>query len=303
MSFYRDFNDKIAIEAWNGQDRSAYETIAVKRLSPTIGAEISGIDLSRDLSERQIAEIQRALDENLAIIFRDQPLTSEQHKAFARRFGTLHRHALAANTVIAGRSADPEILGWKTGADSRYTAGDAWHADVTCDPVPIAISLLRLTRLPPSGGGDTAFSNQYLAFESLSAPLKDFLSGLTAIHDGSQAWTAGYGAQPDPGKSYPQAEHPVVVRHPRTGQRFLYVNPAFTTRIVQLSRDESDAILTLLFRHVEKGLSFQTRVQWSENSLLLWDNWASQHHAVWDYFPEERWGERVSVLAKEPPRD
>ncbi len=302
MSFYRDFHDKPAIAAWNARPRPPFESITVRRLSPTLGAEVSGIDLSGDPSDRQIAEIRRALDENLAIIFRDQPLTSEQHKAFARRFGRLHRHVLASSAVIAGRSPDPEILGWKTGSDSRFTAGDAWHSDVTCDPIPITGSLLRVTRLPPSGGGDTAFANSYLAYDSLSDRLKEFLDGLTAIHDGSLAWTAGYGAKPEPGKSYPQAEHPVVARHPRTGLKFLYVNPSFTSHIVQLSRDESDAVLGLLFRHVEKNLAFQTRIAWSPNSLLFWDNWAAQHHAVWDYFPEDRWGERVSVVGESAPR-
>ncbi|MCR6629828.1 MAG: TauD/TfdA family dioxygenase [Magnetospirillum sp.] len=302
MSFYRDFYDKQAIEGWNALERRPFETITVKRLAPTIGAEITGVDLSKDIPDHQFEEIRRALDENLAVIFRDQTLTTEQHKAFARRFGTLHRHELASNAVVAGGSLDPEILGWKTGPQSRYTAGDAWHHDVSCDPQPIWGSLLRVTKLPPSGGGDTAFANMYLAYESLSDRFKSLLDGLTAIHDGGLAWTAGYGAQPDPGKSYPQSEHPVVARHPRTGRKFLYVNSAFTARIVQLGKDESDAVLNLLFRHVEKGLAFQTRIHWSPNSLLFWDNWATQHHAVWDYFPEERWGERASVVIGSAPQ-
>lgn len=302
MSFYRDFTDKQAIEVWNALPRKPYETISVRRLAPTLGAEIRGVDLSRDIPEFQFDEIRRALDENLAIVFRDQTLTTEEHKAFARRFGTLHRHLLASNTAVAGGSPDPEILGWKTGKDSRYTAGDAWHHDVSCDPEPIWGSLLHVTRLPEIGGGDTAFANMYLAYEALSDKWKALLEGLTAIHDGGLAWTAGYGAQPEAGKVYPQAEHPVVATHPRTGRKFLYVNSAFTARIVQLTKDESDAVLNFLFRHVEKSLAFQVRIHWEPNSLLFWDNWATQHHAVWDYFPYERWGERASVLIGQAPK-
>jgi taurine dioxygenase len=302
MSFYRDFNDKTAIEKWNSERRQPYETIEVKRLSPTVGAEISGIDLSKEVSDIQFAEIRRALDENLAVIFRDQKLLPEDQKRFGRRFGkSLHRHELAASRFHNDTPFDPEFLAWKTGKDSRFTPGDGWHPDVSCDPSPIAYSLLHVTKTPPLGG-DTAFANMYLAYEFLSDPIKRLLDGLTAIHDGSLAWTAGYGAKPDPGKTYPQSEHPVVATHPRTGRKFLYVNASFTSHIVQLTRRESDALLQFLFRHVESQLALQTRVHWQPNSLLVWDNWASQHHAVWDYYPEERWGDRVSVVTGEAPQ-
>ena len=301
MSFYRDFNDKIAIQGWNTSERQNYDTINVRRIGPAIGAEISGIDLSGEISDAQFAEIRRALDENLAVIFREQRLTREDQKRFARLFGgTLHRHELAASRAVAGGHHDPEFLSWHTGPNSRFTAGDAWHPDVSCDRSPIAYSFLRVNTLPPLGG-DTAFANMYLAYESLSDPIRELLVGLTAIHDGSQAWTAGYGAQPDPGKIYPQSEHPVVATHPRTGRKFLYVNSAFTSHIVQLTRNESTAILDLLYRHVERSLAFQARIHWEANSLLVWDNWASQHHAVWDYYPFERSGDRVSVVTGESP--
>ena len=302
MSFYRDFNDKLAIQAWNSARREPYRTIEVRQLSPTVGAEIGGVDLSKDLPDEQFTEIQRALDENLAIVFRDQDLSKDDHKRFARRFGkSLHRHELAATRFRHDGPFDPEFLSWKTDANSRFTAGDGWHPDVSCDPSPIRVSLLRVTKTP-SLGGDTAFANMYLAYEFLSDPIKQLLEGLTAIHDGSLAWTAGYGAKPDPGKTYPQSEHPVVVSHPRTGRKFLYVNASFTSHIVQLTRRESDALLQLLFRQIEGQLALQTRVPWRPNSLLVWDNWASQHHAVWDYYPEERWGERVSVVTGEIPQ-
>ena len=295
MSFYQDFNDKDAIEAWGKAARAPFETIEVRRLAPTLGAEIRGVDLSKDVPHAQFAEIQRAIRENLVIAFRGQNITSEQHKTFARRFGTLHRHVLAKSRAIAGGTDDPEILAWRTGAESRFTAGDAWHHDVSCDETPIWGSFLHVTKLPEGGGGDTAFANMVLAYESLSEPYKALLDKLTAIHDGSQAWTAGYGSKPEPGKVFPAAEHPVVPRHPHTGQKFLFVNEAFTSHIVQLTRSESASVLNHLYRHIEKQLAFQVRVHWEPGTVLFWDNWATQHHAVWDYFPQDRWGERVSV--------
>jgi len=295
MSFYRDFNDKTAIAAWNAAPRKPFETIEVKRLSPTVGAEISGVDLSGEISEPQFEEIRRALDENLAVIFRDQNLDRAAHKRLAKKFGgALHRHELAASRGFDA-APDAEVLAWRTGPESRFTAGDGWHADVSCDAEPIFVSLLHVTRTPPTGG-DTAFANAYLAYDALSEPFKAFLEGLTAIHDGAEGWSAGYGAKPADGKSYPISEHPVVITHPRTGRKLLYVNPSFTTKILQLTKTESDAVLGLLFRHIESQIAFQTRIRWTPNALLIWDNWATQHHAVWDYYPEARWGERVSVV-------
>lgn len=301
MSFYRDFTDKIAIEAWNRVERAAYHAIGVSRLAPALGAEISGIDLCDDLAPEQFAELRRALDENLVLILRGQRMEREDHKRLARRFGSLHRHELSASKTIAGAYPDPEFLSWKTGKESRFAAGDGWHSDVSCDPTPITYSFLRVTKMPPLGG-DTAFANMHLAYESLSDPMKAMLEGLTAIHDGANAWTAGYGSKPEPGKAFPVTEHPVIARHHRTGRKFLYVNPSFTTHIVQLTRDESDGLLAILYRHIERNLAFQARVHWSDGALVIWDNWAVQHHAIWDYYPAERWGDRVSVVSDQAPR-
>lgn len=296
MSFYRDLSDKPAIKAWNTANRAPYETFSLTRLSPTIGARIEGLDLGQELSAVQAAELRRALHENLVIAIPGQRITAEDHKRLGRHFGTLHHHLLGKSRVIAGATHDPEILSWQTGRESRFTAGNAWHADVSCDSHPILVSALRVTKVPPVGGGDTAFANMYLAYEALSRRMRDLLSGLTAVHDGGQAWTAGYGSQPDTGRNFPVTEHPVVARHPYTGRPYLYVNSSFTTHIVELPRAESDALLAFLYRQVERNLTFQVRLHWEENMVVLWDNWATQHHAIWDYYPFERWGERVSAV-------
>jgi taurine dioxygenase len=300
MSFYRDYNDKLAIEQWNTRERSSYQTIKVTPLSPSFGAEVEGLDLRQDVTAQQLEEIKRASAEHLVLVFRNQEITSEDHKRFGRHFGTLHRHVRADKHNPGG---DPEILAWKTSKSSRFTAGEAWHHDVSCDPNPISTSLLRVTRLPESGGGDTAFANLYLAYESLSEPIKTLLNGLTAVHSGQEGWTNGYGAEPDPGQTFASSEHPVVVRHPVTGRKHLFVNRAFTTHIVQLTRPESAALLELLYQHIESHLAFQLRVKWTPNTLLQWDNWATLHQAVWDYYPFERWGERVSAVSGNRPRN
>ncbi|MFA5121402.1 TauD/TfdA dioxygenase family protein [Zavarzinia sp.] len=296
MSFYRDLSDKSALRAWNTRPREVFRHFGVTPLAPTIGARIEGLDLSAELDDEQAAELRRALDTHLVLAIPGQRLDREAHKRLGRQFGALHSHLLGKARVIKGETYDPEILSWQTGAGSTFTAGDAWHADVSCDAHPIQVSALHVTRLPEVGGGDTAFANMYLAYESLSDRFKSLLAGLTALHDGGRAWTAGYGSQPDTGRNFPATEHPVVARHPRTGRPFLYVNPAFTSHIVQLPRHESDALLGFLHRHVERSLPFQVRVGWEEDMILLWDNWATQHHAVWDYYPFERWGERVSAV-------
>ncbi|MBV8679042.1 MAG: TauD/TfdA family dioxygenase [Aquitalea sp.] len=302
MSFYQDYNDKLAIENWNHRAHANYQHFDVSPISPSLGAEIRGIDLSAPLNEGQLAEIRQALSDYLVLAFPGQKLDREAHKAFGRHFGRLHQHVLGDSTALTARSGDPEILGWQTGRTTRYTAGDAWHNDVSCDPHPIWASLLRVTRLPEVGGGDTAFANLYLAYESLSTPFQHFLEGLTAVHDGREGWSNGYGAQPKDGQVFNATEHPVVARHPVTGRKFLFVNEAFTSHIVQLTRAESDSVLNTLYRHVEKQQSFQARVRWQPDMLLLWDNWATQHRAIWDYYPFERWGERVSAYREHGPQ-
>jgi len=294
MSFYRDYNDKLAFEAWNTRQQPVFKTIQVKPISRAGGAEISGVDLSEGLSADQFSEVRKALAEYQVLVFRDQNITSEDHKRFGSKFGSLHRHVSAA---IRAPGGDPEVLAWKTGKDSRFTAGEVWHNDVSCDETPITQSILRVTKLPEGGGGDTAFANTHLAYESLSTPLKQFLLGLTAEHSGQEGWTNGYGEEPALGQKFSTSIHPVVFTHPITGRKHLFINRGFTTKIIELVRNESNAILELLNRHIETSQAFQFRVQWQSNTVVIWDNWAVQHQAIWDYYPFNRWGERVSAVA------
>ena len=283
-----------AVEALVMAGRQPYETIHVRPLTPVIGAEIEGVDLSAELSNSQFAEVRRALLEHHVIVFRDQHLGPEDHKRFGRRFGKLHVHPLQAM-----REGDKERLEVKASRDSKYVAGEGWHTDVTCDAEPPMGSLLYIEQTPEIGvGGDTLFANMHLAFEMLSEPMQAFLETLTAVHDGAIPWVQGYGYRPN--QDFQVSEHPVVVRHPETGRRLLFVNRGFTSHIKQLARFESNALLEMLYRHVETQPALTCRVRWTPNTLVFWDNRCTQHQAIWDYYPLERAGHRVSVVGERP---
>jgi taurine dioxygenase len=283
-----------AIEALVSAERAPYETIHVRPLTPVIGAEIEGVDLSTELSNHQFAEVRRALLDHHVIVFRNQHLTAEAHKSFGRRFGRLHVHPLQAR-----REGDNERLEVKASKTSKYVAGEDWHADVTCDAEPPMGSLLYLERTPEIGsGGDTLFANMHLAFEMLSAPMRAFLETLTAVHDGAIPWVQGYGYRP--AEDFQKNEHPVVVRHPETGRKLLFVNRGFTSHIPQLARFESKALLEMLYRHVETQPALTCRVRWTPNTLVFWDNRCTQHQAIWDYYPLDRAGHRVSIVGERP---
>ena len=275
-------------------DGSSYATITVDKLTPIIGAEIGGIDLRLPPSNRQLDELHRALAENLVIFFRDQPLTPEQHLAFGRLFGELHFHPAAPH--IDGH---PELLKIYADKDSPRANGEEWHSDVSCEPEPPMGSILHIRQCPPRGG-DTLFANMYAAYDALSERMKTYLDGLTAIHSGEHVFRgmyANYGVKDKP--AYPKAEHPVVRTHPVTGRKLLFVNRTFTTRILGVPRDESEAVLEYLYRHAANPL-FQCRFRWQPDSIAFWDNRCAQHHAMWDYWPHTRSGARVTVSGDKP---
>jgi taurine dioxygenase len=196
---------------------------------------------------------------------------------------------------------DPEILRIKTTKDSKYTAGNGWHTDVTCDEIPPMGSALYITETPEHGGGDTMFADMYLAYDLLSDTMKSLLANLTAVHDGALPYLGNYKVAPPEGDAYPKNEHPVVISHPETGKRVLFVNTGFTSHIKGMHPFESKALLNMLFDHIDKTHRLTCRVAWEPNTLTLWDNRCTQHHAIWDYYPESRYGERVSILGNSRP--
>jgi taurine dioxygenase len=270
-----------------------YERITLDKLTPIIGAEIGGIDLSEPLGNRQIDELHRALAENLVIFFRDQHLSEEQHLAFGRLFGDLHIHPAAPSAP-----GKPELMIIHADKDSPRANGEGWHSDVSCDPEPPMGSILYIRKCPPHGG-DTLFASMYAAYDALSERMKTYLDGLKAEHSGEhyRGQYANYGIADKP--EYPRAEHPVVRTHPVTGRKALYVNKGFTKRIIGIPPDESEAVLNYLYEHMANPL-FQCRFRWRENSIAFWDNRCVQHHAMWDYWPHTRSGHRVTVTGDRP---
>jgi taurine dioxygenase len=275
-------------------ESAPYETITVDKVTPIIGAEIAGIDLTRPLSNRQQDEIHRALAENLVLFFRDQALTPQQHLAFGRLFGDLHVHPAAPH-----EPGLPELMVIHADKDSPRANGEGWHSDVSCEQEPPMGSILHIEKCPPRGG-DTLFANMYAAYEALSDRMKAYLEGMTAIHDGEHVYRGLFSYRGVADKpAYPRAEHPVVRTHPVTGRKCLYVNMGFTSSLVGVPRDEGDAVLRYLYQHMENPL-FQCRFRWRDNSVAFWDNRCAQHRALWDYWPHARSGHRVTVKGDRP---
>lgn len=271
-------------------------TVTITPLGPAIGAEVGGLDLAGDLGADDYDAIHQALLDHHVLVFRDQDIDRERHKALGRHFGDLHVHP---SRSMPGAKGDPEIFTVKTNERTTKNNGGRWHMDLSCETVPLLGSLLLLTDAPPHGG-DTLFANMHLAYETLSAPVRSLLLELTAHHDGRQdlAW---YGIELDPEVHYPATSHPVVTVHPETGRPLLFVNEAFTSHIEGLTALESRRLLDLLFEHIASSPAIQCRVRWQPKTLVFWDNRCTQHFAVWDYAPHHRRGERVSILGSTPP--
>jgi taurine dioxygenase len=268
----------------------SYEVLTVKPVTPRIGAEVFGVDLTRPLSNRQTEELKNALADHLVLFFRDQPVDHESHKSLGRSFGEL-----AIHSGVAGLPDHPEIVAIHADANSKYVAGENWHSDLTCDAAPPMGSILYLHTVPEYGG-DTLFSSMYAAYEALSPRMKAYLEGLTAVHDGDHVYRPLF---PDIDRKYPVSTHPVIRTHPVTGRKLIFVNSSYTTRIVEVPKEESNAVLAFLYDHV-KNPNFQVRFRWKPHSIAFWDNRCTQHLATWDYFPQTRSGFRVTVAGDKP---
>jgi len=270
-----------------------YEVLDVRPMTKRIGAEIFGVDLAAPaLGNQVLSELHDALMEHQVIFFRDQELDHESHKRLGRAFGPL-----AIHSGVAGIPDHPEIVAIHADENSKFVAGEDWHSDLSCNEEPPMGSILYMHTVPEDGG-DTLFSSMYAAYDALSPAMKTFLEPLTAVHDGNHVYQALF---PDPSKSYPCNSHPVIRTHPVTGRKALFVNGSYTTRINELGKKESNAVLGFLFDHV-KNPNFQVRFRWRKNSVAFWDNRCTQHFAVWDYFPETRSGFRVTVAGDKPFR-
>lgn len=271
-------------------------TIQLRRYAPALGAEVRGIDLAGGLNPDQYRQLRAALLEHQVLFFKEQSeIDPEAHVRLGKLFGELHMHPAAPQM-----QGFPEIFEIHVTEHSKIANGEFWHSDVSCDITPPLGTLLQIHVLPEIGG-DTLFANMYAAYDALSAPLQTMLASLTATHASEHVYRGRYSDRgvDDDRKQYPQAVHPVVRTHPETGRKAIYVNRTFTTRINELSESESRALLDLLFAHCEQ-IDFQIRYRWERNDLAFWDNRCVMHHAIWDYWPHERKGRRVTVKGDRP---
>jgi len=275
-------------------------SLHITPLSCALGAQISGVDLSRDLTGDQRDAIEQALLTHQVLFFREQPITPQQQVRFAAQFGDLHIHPIYPNVP-----EQPEIMVLDTAlTDVRDNA--IWHTDVTFLPTPALGAVLSAKQLP-AYGGDTLWASGIAAFEALSKPLQTLLDGLTATHDFTRSFPLerfGTTAEDlarweETRRKNPPLSHPVIRTHPASGRKALFVNDGFTTRINELEPGESEAILKLLFAHATRP-EFTIRWRWQENDVAMWDNRVTQHYAVDDYRPQRRVMHRATILGDAP---
>jgi taurine dioxygenase len=271
-------------------------SLTIRRVAGALGVEISGVDLSQDLPDEVIAEIRDALVEHQVIFFRDQRLTPERQVAFGRRFGPLNIHP-----YVKGMETHPEVMEVIKEPADKTNFGGGWHSDMSFLERPAIGSILYAVELP-EWGGDTLFSSQVAAYEALSAGMKATLEGLRAVHSAGREYSAqGHSAQQRASMSVVEAEgavgeyvHPVVLVHPESGRRALYVNPAFTMRFEGWTKRESRPLLDFLFEHCRYE-GYTCRFNWRPGSVAFWDNRQVWHFALNDYPGQRRHMRRVTV--------
>ena len=272
-------------------------SLNIKPFAPNLGAVITNVDLSNDINDAELRGIRDAFHKYQVLFFQNQSeISPRNHIKLGRCFGDLHIHPAAPKMKNY-----PQIFEINTDKNSKIANGaEDFHSDVSCDMEPPLGTMLQLHILPECGG-DTMFANMYMAFEALSNPMQKFLSDLKASHESEHFYRGRYKTESN-GESkteYPSAIHPVIRTHPETGKKAIFVNKFFTTRILGLEPQENKFILDFLFSHIEKT-EFQIRYRWNKNDMAFWDNRCTIHKALWDYFPHERKGRRVTIKGDKP---
>lgn len=265
-----------------------------------VGAEILNLDLG-SLDDDQTGLIRRTLFDRGVVFFRDQHLTPEQHIGLAERFGTVD-----VNRFFAHVDGYPMIAEVRKEPEQKSNIGGGWHTDHSYDQAPALGSILYAREVPPSGG-DTMFASMYAAYDALSDGLKQTLEGLRACHSSRHVFGVNnrrpkdhdlQGRLGNPELATQDAVHPVVIRHPGSGRKALYVNPGFTLRFDGWTADESRPLLEYLYRHAQRP-EFCCRFQWAQGSVAFWDNRATWHYAVNDYHGERRLMHRITIAGSE----
>lgn len=270
--------------------------IKIQKYSPNLGAVITGVDLSKEINKDQFKDIHKAFLDNQVLFFQNQnEILPEIHLKLGKLFGELHVHPAAPSMP-----GYPEIFEIHAHKNSKVANGEFWHSDVSCDIEPPLGTMLQLHILPETGG-DTMFSDMYSAYNELSDKYKSLLDGLIAIHESEHLYSGRYedrGVNRDNIKT-PVANHPLIRTHPITRKKAIYVNRTFTTGIQGMNKNESASILEFLFEHCE-NVNFQIRYRWNKNDMAFWDNRCTMHRAIWDYWPNERKGRRVTIKGDKP---
>ncbi|VVN84547.1 taurine dioxygenase [Pseudomonas fluorescens] len=275
-------------------------SLSITPLSCALGARISGVDITQPLNVEQRDAIEQALLKYQVLFFREQPLNPQQQARFAANFGDLHIHPIYPNVP-----EQPEVLILDT-AQTDVRDNAVWHTDVTFLPTP-ALGAVLSAKLLPAFGGDTLWASGIAAYEALSTPMQSLLQGLTATHDFIKSFPLerfGTTAEDlarweEARKKNPPLSHPVIRTHPVSGRKSLFVNEGFTTRINELSENESETILKLLFAHATRP-EFTIRWRWEEHDVAFWDNRVTQHFAIDDYRPQRRVMHRATILGDVP---
>jgi taurine dioxygenase len=277
----------------------ATRSLEVHKIAGALGAEISRVDLARDLDDATVAEIRRIWLDNCVVFFRNQDLPPAQFLDLAKRFGEPIEYPF-----LKGLDGFPEIITVAKLEHEKINFGGVWHSDTSYLDVPPMATMLIAREVPPVGG-DTLFANQYLAYETLSGGMKRLLDGLVALNASAKADVTRTredrlkdAKNPQARKDY-VAEHPVVRTHPETGRKALYVNVAHTARFKDMSEEESAPILDFLFRHQTRP-EFTCRFHWEPGSIAFWDNRCAQHNPINDYHGYRRLMHRITLKGDKP---
>ncbi len=263
-----------------------------------VGAEVSGVDLREPLDEPSFTLLKQGLLEHQVLFFREQPIGPTEHLAFARRFGEPVGHPAYPHV-----DGFPEINVLENTPD-RPPKIDTWHTDMTFLEKPPMGSILRGTVIPACGG-DTMFASLFGAWDALSERMQRYLDGMTALHSfahgfrHSLAEVGGWERLGDAVRKNPPVSHPVVATHPESGRKALFVNRLFTTRLEGVKEAESDAVLRFLFDHLETP-ELACRFRWRTHSIAFWDNRATLHRPVNDFWPAHRRMERITIAGEKP---
>lgn len=273
--------------------------IRARKLSGALGAELSGVDLSRPLDKAAAADIRRLFLEHQVIFFRDQPLTPAQYMAFAQAFGEPVEYPL-----VKGLEGFPKIIEVKKLEHERAAFGAIWHTDTAYLERPPMGSMLLAREVPPYGG-DTLFASMTAAYDALSEGMKRMLGGLKAVNSSTKADASKTredrikSSGTEEARKEFSAEHPVVRTHPETGRKALYVNRGHTVRFAGMTEDESRPVLEFLYQHLVSP-EFTCRFSWQAGSIAFWDNRCAQHNPVNDYHGHRRVMHRITLAGDVP---